>query len=717
MKANRPWVWCAAVLLLAGKLWGQSGGEFSPPYFSFDHINRDGTLHFSDVWVDLDAGDGWKLPLAANFDNARKERSPYLDKGWRIGLFESQVTEVDEKTLSVLMPGGIKLRFKRKAPELYEGDQGWMGRGTADDFIITPSCGDEFITFEKGRVKSMGFGKRTFEFVRDGRGMVAALVDQKTRESIIECQFNSSGSLELLKVSGGEEISIEQSPAPEAEDTAKAPPARTRVSFKKRKTFTECHSYVKKEGAVAGLKIKSKRGLLKNFQWDVKSKKILDDGRWSYQIEQIGTDFAQTRTDRDGLRQYWFDNRTEGCETLSGFSNSPKGTIRTFYHTKGALFGHTYRVEEERDGKWSVVQTFSYDDQGRVTGERNHKAGTDIRTEFGEKGITTRRFHDLSGKLLKSIRLNEKSQPVEMEIAGSGEIAAYTYGPDGVFKTRTVTSRSPPETEKPEATPQVLKHGLRYVAEGENAYPPESLPLIAEPGSDPRNFGTRFLTKYDSLGTKSRVEAEEWDGFNTSMGRFLGGSDGKTHYSLIDTRKHLTVSLDGASAGERIYRLFWRREFVTLPLAMFMESGGDDPLMPSWRDGSDIAEAFDSVSAEAQKHAGESEFTIARKFKGATWRAAFAVGNVYPKELIIEAEGAPFLKWQVTKWGENIGPITFPREIETALYIKGAVYRNVKLTIQSIGPSEASSFAVPYDQAIEINDLDTGAFFATGKAR
>lgn len=716
-KACNFLVWCVAVLILGSSLFG----DFRPPDFRFSHINRDGTLYYSDVWVEIDAGGGWKLPFAVNFDNTRAEISPYLGKGWRISLFESHVIKEDEKRFFVIMPSGYKYKFVRRAPEFYEGNGGWTCIGTPDDCVLKPACGDESLTYKDGKLKSLFYAERAFECVRDNRGLVTSLVDPKTGETVVECLPSPIGGLQGLKFSGGEEIAIEQSlprvPASGLQDKEPLVPSLSRISLKKRKTTREYRSYVEDGEKTAGLRIESNHGLEKDFQWDLKSHKVLSDGKWRYQIEQIGKDFDQKRTDQEGLEQRWFENRTEGYEIFKGFSVA----TRTHYYPKGspaALYHQTRKIEEERNGKWEVVKTYSHDDKGRVTGEIDNKEGSDVRTEFDEKGGSTRRFHDLSGRLVKTIRFNEKGRPMEMIPADSHAVVRYNYGPDGAIVGRTVTDKSPAEVQAQELQTAVsfLERGLRYTAVGESEYPAETLSLHSEPGSDPREFCVRFVMNYDSLGAKSLFNVEHWNGFNVSMWKYTAGSDGKTDYCFSPNEKSLCLTMDPEMARKRIYPFAAMWEFVTLPFAMFLKQG-KDYMEPAWRTEQDIEKGLGEIQAEAEKHPEETGFSISRNFEGTIWKAAFASGNLYPKELVIESDGVPLFKWKVTKWGDKLGPMTLPKEIDTGAYMKGVLIRKTKVTLQSIGNSEAPVCDVLIEQATEIRDLDADAFFSTGKSK
>lgn len=714
-------VWCTVVLILGGNLFG----GFLPPRFRFNHINRDGTLYYSDVWVEIDAGGGWKLPFAVNFDNTRTEVSPYLGKGWRLSLFESHVIKRDDKAFFVIMPSGYKYKFVRRAPEFYEGNGGWTCIGTPDDCVLKPACGDESLTYKDGKLKSLFFGKRAFECVRDDRGLVTSLVDGKTGETVVECKPGPSGGLARLKFSGGEEIVIEQAlprvPTSGLQDKEPLVPSLSRITLKKRKTTKEYRSYIEDGGKAAGLRIESNHGLERDFQWDAQSHKVLSDGKWRYQIEQVGSDIDQRRTDQEGVEQRWFENTKEGYEILKGFSHSPEMATRTHYYPKGspaALYHQTHKIEEERNGRWEVINTYSHDDKGRVIGEVDHKEGTDVRTEFDEKGGSTRRFHDLSGRLVKTIRFNEKGRPMEMIPADSHAVVRYNYGPDGAIVGRTVTDKSPPHVQAQELQTAVsfLERGLRYTAVGESEYPAETLSLHSEPGSDPREFSVRFVANYDSLGAKSLFNFEEWNGFNVSMQKYTGGTDGKTCYCFSPNEKSLALTMEPEMGRKEIYPFASRLEFVTLPFAMFLKQG-KDYLEPAWRTEQDIEKGLGEIQAEAKKHPEETGFSISRNFEGTIWKAAFASGNLYPKELVIESDGVPLFKWKVTKWGDKLGSMTLPREIDTGAYMKGVLIRKTKVTLQSIGVSEVPAFDVPIKEAAEIRDLDADAFFGTGKPR
>jgi hypothetical protein len=174
--------------------------------------------------------------------------------------------------------------------------------------------------------------------------------------------------------------------------------------------------------------------------------------------------------------------------------------------------------------------------------------------------------------------------------------------------------------------------------------------------------------------------------------------------------------MDPEMARKRIYPYAARVEFVTLPFAMFLKQGKDH-MEPAWRTGKDIEQGLGEIQAEAEKHPGETGFSISKNFEGTIWKAAFATGNLYPKELVIESDGVPLFKWQVTKWGDKLGSMTLPKEIDTGAYMKGVLTRKTKVTLQSIGISEAPVCDVPIEQAIEIRDIDADAFFSTGKSK
>lgn len=417
---------------------GQCGTGFSVPSFHFDSISRDGSLYFADQWLSIDAGEGLRVPVVANFDNTRETISPYLGKGWRLALFESHAVELSESRVAVIMPDGYRFVFVKGADGAYTGNHGWKGLVSGDRFRIGAKCGGAEIEFQKGLIKGLHLGDLKLVFDRTADGRVAAVKKVGQNRDAITVQYTAGGEFQGLVTGDGEKLSIEKElvePDINEEKTASALAAPvlslSRVSFEKMGTY---RTYTRSEkGGRSSLEIETPAGTHRHFEWDKSTKRVVSDGFWTYRTVLSGDAYDIERTSERGTER-WLNNPTHGFEE----ELSVDGTLtRTFFAKSGPLRNLLRKRDVKIGDTWRTVLSRFYDGEGRLIKERDEQNHVEKTVDYhGENVVET--IRDAAGSVVQECVMNKQAQPVSVSFPTRGLKMHYVYDHEGKLSKKTI---------------------------------------------------------------------------------------------------------------------------------------------------------------------------------------------------------------------------------------------------------------------------------------
>lgn len=420
------------MLIIIGRAYA-CGISLAEPKSHYDRVDYQGHVHFIEKLSDLNSGkDGrLKIPIYIIFNSGSGYRSPYSGS-FDIPLLTSRIEQVDENMFLLRSPSGWLLPFVRNGKEkgILDGSNGMKAVIDDNKGTITAwaNCGDK-LTFLKGRLIEWQIKDVKLNYIYSGDKVSEIRRDGAT---ILKVIFDSQGEVEGLSLGLEQTIAFEWAKQPivrsiqgktvisELQNTL----GKIRLPNGTLRTF----EFSVDEQSHPTLKIDN-QGLI---SWDPETFLIQRDGGWSYNIEQASGRFANAKISRSNQEgtESWFYNGEKGEESVGKLN----GTIifKSFF-TAGRLSGRPRSVKKISDGKEVTLNTWSYDERGRlIRAYALMGKGRTFTYEYDDKGNQTRINVDGSPWITK--KYDEFGKLKEKTMA-NGIRKIYQHSNDGIRQT------------------------------------------------------------------------------------------------------------------------------------------------------------------------------------------------------------------------------------------------------------------------------------------
>jgi len=427
MKSRR--VLLAGLLLTPLGLWARPV-DLSPPSEQFGFANPEGYLEIWREVDELDFGGGLKFPLRFGFSSCDRPPSKYLGLSWTCPLLEAKAERVREDLIQVTLLCGKKLFLQQTGnnSNLYRSpDHQWSGEGGADQLRLSRSDGWE-LSFKEGRVERLKSDTgRVLVWEWEGDRIHAVLdpVSKKALEVQFEPQTGRANALvfEAKRYDLGFAPAYGQPGAPLSLSSVKWPDGR-------RETYPQSTP----RHQVCELAVQDRDGKTLRYGFDSRSRFILTDGEWTYEIAKDGSDVNRPRISRRNHQgqetSYFFDTKN-GIDEYKDVD----GTLKKqhFIMTPGPNYMKVHRIEETVNGRTSPLYEGEFGSDGQSKQETYH---------VEDMAVTVRYEYDKNGKQIAAISEGKPLWRKEYDDAGrilkeehaDGRKFVYAYPPDGSYK-------------------------------------------------------------------------------------------------------------------------------------------------------------------------------------------------------------------------------------------------------------------------------------------
>ena len=382
------------------------GISWTLPQAHFEGVDEHGYVAYWEKLADISLGDGLTIPVNMGFDSHREANSPTLGKGWILPILESHVEPVDENTLNVIMPDGWTFEFLRNGnTETWRGNGGWVGQTRNTIFSITAPCGWR-IKFDEGKIQSIETNTGqllSYQY----NGPIATEVDLAGKALMqVKCDAASPNEKELTVDNQKILISWDKRPAAVAKGTQNfitgLDQSLHRLEWANGKV--ENFSFGTDELLNPTLAITRKDNAGQTFKWSADTRRILNDGTWTYVLTSPteSTDSEFTRTNSSGGKEYYYNNSSLGTTIVQGTDGIKHITSR--FVNAGYLSGKIRSLTEENGGIEKLIRRFDYDERGKLIRERQEN-GEIITYQYDNASSLVSAVSVLNGKVAWQRRL------------------------------------------------------------------------------------------------------------------------------------------------------------------------------------------------------------------------------------------------------------------------------------------------------------------------
>ena len=320
--------------------------DLAPPKNHFDGINEQGNLSYWEKIGDLDIGDGVNFPLIVGFSSGRASSSPYLGDGWILPLLESSIVQVDTKRFLMVLPDGLKVRFRRKDETAITltGQGGWMAQLGQNTLTAWASCGWK-IVFTEGKITSITTPQNQQLTYTYQNGIVKEI--DINGSPLLNILTDSTGNVSGLSFAG-KQIAFGKGQKPNVESingqtvVGEFKPSLNKVILPD--GTTDKFTYAVDSKLVPTLAISGIHNRL--FSWDPLTRLLVKDGDWTYKVVPSDKEFSDaqiTRIGKDGASEYWYRDVRAGQEITQDVNGTK---ITKEYFSTGLLRGQLRKIEE-----------------------------------------------------------------------------------------------------------------------------------------------------------------------------------------------------------------------------------------------------------------------------------------------------------------------------------------------------------------------------------
>jgi YD repeat-containing protein len=384
----------AGLCLLAAPLARGCGVDWTVPSNHFEGVNAQGYVSYWEKVGEVDFGaqngDPFKLPLIIGFRSDFETVSPYLGKGWILGLLESRIVQVEENRFLMTQPDGWQRWFWREKPgeTTLKGQGNWMAEIKGNTISAWADCGWR-LDYVKGKIVAITTPKnRKLEFDYNGNAVVAVRENGVTRLAV---ETDAAGNPSAL-VFNGKRLEIAQGEKPRVQVIAGQNVVggmdRSLKKLAGSQGPSDHFEFAVNPKLQPTLKITSNAGTERLITWDPATKLITADGVWTYEVIQTKSSHQCSAIAREGTegRQFWHQQNDIGKETETLLNGTTRVTWR--FVGQSSLAGRIRKIEETSGvppNRESRTSKWIYDERGQLLSIR-HSDGSIISYQYDNKG-------------------------------------------------------------------------------------------------------------------------------------------------------------------------------------------------------------------------------------------------------------------------------------------------------------------------------------------
>jgi hypothetical protein len=356
----------------------------------------------------LPLNDERDLPVALIFSSDPSVEPGLLGPGWSLPLFDSKIYRSRRGVLVWDSPDEYRRFFVTdSAADVRRGENGYVSqkmdwRAVEDERrgsirITSVKDAEQVFEYRDDRLKEfcIGAGASTFALEYGGRGELRRVLDRATRRTVMEVAYSGA---EVTRITvGNTSTDIEMGDGDWTAPDGKVNYRNYRVSFLLRigsKADGEYFTYTKdnEHVRVAAKEIRLPVNRLTVEQEDQKSWLsyeaqsgfIVADSGGAYAVENAAYDpfcekeegqprvsprlvKIERQSSGEAPKQLWSRDWPKGLETYT----EPDGKLvrKTWIMAKGPAYGKLRRVEEQVGGGWDMIQTMTYQPDGKLLRE------------------------------------------------------------------------------------------------------------------------------------------------------------------------------------------------------------------------------------------------------------------------------------------------------------------------------------------------------------
>ncbi|MDD2709471.1 MAG: hypothetical protein PHV34_15905 [Verrucomicrobiae bacterium] len=384
----------AAACLLVSVQPGRSCGlSWGVPRSFFDHVDFQGhVLHVETVGsLDLDK---IQAPLYVFFNSSLNIPSPYLGGGqagsWCVPLLEAKMYQVDDNNYKLEQPDGWFRVFQidKKNPSILHGQGGWKAEKNGPSLFVYATC-DTKMVFNQGRIAQFQTKDKKLDYLYMNN-RVSEIREGGTPILRVETA-PMTGEVTGFLLRNNQRIAIEKIKLPSLTPGLKEESCLARVV--KADGTSSSFEYGTDDQKNPTLKLNGARLLA----WDAKTRQVLKDGSWTYEVQPskgIFENAAIGRVNDQKQREFWHYQGNLGREETLSLEGVK--TVKTWF-VSGKMSGLLRKIEQTtiKDGKNS---------KPTVTYQATYNENAQKIREVNEKGEVTTFKYDQAGNQIAAVR-------------------------------------------------------------------------------------------------------------------------------------------------------------------------------------------------------------------------------------------------------------------------------------------------------------------------
>ncbi len=344
------------------------GLDWRLPVNHFDGVSAQGYVAYWEKIADLEL-DGMKVPIVIGFRSNMENGtpSPYLGSGWTVPLLEASFIQTGENTFVMMQPDGWNNRFQRMDDTTLRGSAGWMARITGDTITAWARCGWR-LEFYKGRIIAMITPQnQRLDYMYDN-GVATEIRENGGAKLTVERDAASGQAEALVFDDRAMEIKLGQKPRVQSVSGQNLVSGMDQSlnSITPSDGPAQSFEFSVNVTVQPTLKVIGKSGSERLFAWDPRSKRIVSDGQWKYDIAwpDPGNPIAAiTRTNVAKQIEYWYYDGANGRE----FNRGADGVMNVkYWFLSGVATGRVRKVDAVKDGKTKLLLRNVYDENGKL---------------------------------------------------------------------------------------------------------------------------------------------------------------------------------------------------------------------------------------------------------------------------------------------------------------------------------------------------------------
>jgi YD repeat-containing protein len=376
------------------------------------------------LWVELDEadyGDELKLPVRLAFNSGRQSDSMYLGRNFWVPLAEAKAYPYSEQVMRVELICGqaIYLRKTLKNPNIFVTPDGkTIGVLDGDRFILTEP--DSWVTtYKEGKIWQVKTDKGRILTWYYRNNITTEIKDERSGRSAFKVEYGTNGRPNGFSVNGKlHGFEMGKKPRVEYIENKKVVGAMDEAlniwSYPSGKKDT--YEFAVTKDLDPTLKQTNKDGVVKNYQWDAKTGRIVSDGDWKYKIENNGERPKLRRYNDKGQEEFVIVDSRNGVYQQKDLEEGTQ--ITEVFKTPGPLYGKVRKVESVLpDGTKKLIYQVAYDEKGRLISKRRENGSTLI-FKYDEAGKVTsiKRLKVTDKDILKILKVEEAEKLKEIDL-------------------------------------------------------------------------------------------------------------------------------------------------------------------------------------------------------------------------------------------------------------------------------------------------------------